>query len=75
MEYTTITYVGRTPGYIAKVGNSVYEFEWNKSLGIGKRQGKGEVNPSHISKIANWRDKKGRKIFRLDKIGGNANGS
>ena len=75
MEYTTITYVGRTPGYIAKVGNSVYEFEWNKSLGIGRRQGKGEVNPSHISKIANWRDKKGRKIYRLDKIGGNANGS
>jgi len=75
MEYATITYVGRTPGYIAKVGNSVYEFEWNKSLGIGRRQGKGEVNPSHISKIANWRDKKGRKIFRLDKIGGNANGS
>jgi hypothetical protein len=73
MEFITITYVGRTPGYIAKVGNSVYEFEWNKSLGIGKRRG--EVNPSHISKIANWRDKKGRRIFRLDKLGGNANGS
>lgn len=73
MEYITITYVGRTPGYVAKVGSSVYEFEWNKSLGIGRRHG--EVNSSDIPKIANWRDKKGRRIFRLDTTGGNANGS
>jgi hypothetical protein len=73
MEFVTITYIGKTPGYIAKVESSIYEFEWNKSLGIGKK--KGEVNPLHISKIANWRDKKGRRIFRLDKLGGNTNGS
>lgn len=73
MEYITITYVGRTPGYVAKVGSSIYEFEWNKSLGIGRRRG--EVNSSDIPKIANWRDKKGRRIFRLDTTGGNANGS
>jgi hypothetical protein len=65
MEYSTITYIGKTPSYVVKLRSSVYEFEWNKGLGIGNRQG--EVNAKDIEKIAKWRDKKGRKIFRLDK--------
>jgi hypothetical protein len=73
MEYVTITYIGKTPGYVVKLQDSVYEFEWNKSLGIGRK--KNEVKPGHIAKIANWRDKNGRKIFRLEKLGGIRNGS
>ncbi len=65
MEYSTIRYIGKTPSYVVKLRNTVYEFEWNKGLGIGNRQG--EVNAKDIEKIAKWRDKKGRKIFRLDK--------
>jgi hypothetical protein len=65
MKYSTITYIGKSSGYVVKLRNTVYEFEWNKGLGIGNRQG--EVNAKDIEKIAKWRDKKGRKIFRLDK--------
>jgi hypothetical protein len=64
MKYTTITYVGRNSGYIAKVGKITYEFEWNKSLGIGGRNE--EVRLEHVHKIAKWRDKKGKKIFVLE---------
>jgi len=64
MDYTTITYIGKTPGYVVKIENKVYDFEWNKSLGIGKRIG--EVHPNHIKKIAKWRDKRGKKIFILE---------
>ena len=64
MDYTTITYIGKTPGYVVKIENKVYDFEWNKSLGIGTRLG--EVHPNHIKKIAKWRDKRGKKIFILE---------
>ena len=64
MKYTTITYVGRNSGHIAKVGKITYEFEWNKSLGIGGRNE--EVRLEHVHKIAKWRDKKGKKIFVLE---------
>lgn len=50
MEYSTITYIGKTPSYVVKLRNTVYEFEWNKGLGIGNRQG--EVNAKDIEKIA-----------------------
>lgn len=65
MEYTTITYIGKNTIYNVKIGKKIYEFEWNKSLGIGRRQG--EVHPDHIKKIAKWRDKRGKKIFALEK--------
>lgn len=61
MNYVTITYIGKNPGFIAKIGSKVYEFEWNKGLGIGGR--KDEVHPDHVKKIANWRDKRGKRIF------------
>ena len=65
MEYSTITYIGKSSGYVVKIRDTVYEFEWNKGLGIGNRQG--EIRTKDIDRIAKWRDKKGRKIFRLDK--------
>lgn len=64
MDYTTITYIGKNTIYNVKIGKKSYEFEWNKSLGVGRRQG--EVHPEHIKKIAKWRDKKGKKIFVLE---------
>ena len=64
MDYTTITYIGKTPGYVVKIENKVYDFEWNKSLGIGTRLG--EVHPKHTKKIAKWRDKRGKRIFILE---------
>lgn len=64
MKYTTITYIGKTPGYTARVGSKTYEFEWQKGLAIGRRND--EVDPVHVKKIAKWRDKKGKKIFFLE---------
>lgn len=61
MEYSTITYVGKNSGFIARVESRVYEFEWNKSLGIGRKTDC--VKPEHAKKIAKWRDKRGKKIF------------
>lgn len=61
MKYATITYIGKSEGFIAKVDSKVYEFEWNKGLGIGNRSG--EVNPKHAIKIAKWRDRRGKRIF------------
>lgn len=64
MKYTTITYIGKTDGYTVKMGPKIYEFEWQKGLGIGRKQD--EVNPDHVKKIAKWRDKRGKKIFFLE---------
>lgn len=64
MKYNTITYIGKTPGYTVKFGKKTYEFEWQKGLGIGKRND--EINPEHAKKIAKWRDKRGKKIFFLE---------
>lgn len=64
MEYTTITYVGKLPGYTVRIGKNTYEFEWNKGLGIGKRND--EIRLDHVKKIAKWRDKKGKRIFVLE---------
>lgn len=64
MRYTTITYIGKTSGYTVKMGSKTYEFEWQKGLGIGRRNE--EVNPEHVKKIAKWRDKRGKKIFFLE---------
>lgn len=64
MDHSTITYIGKSPGYVVKLRSNIHEFEWNKSLGIGNR--KGEIGVKDVSRIAKWRDKKGRKIFRLD---------
>lgn len=59
-----ITYVGRSPLKIVRFGKKSYEFEWQKSLGIGSRFD--EVEFDHAKKLAKWRDKKGRKIFIIE---------
>lgn len=64
MKYSTITYVGKTPGYIVRIDKKIYEFEWNKSLGIGSKID--EVDPKHAKKITHWRDKRGKRIFVLE---------
>lgn len=61
MNYVTITYVGKNPGFTVKIDTKIYEFEWNKGLGIGTR--KDEIHPDHVKKIAKWRDKRGKRIF------------
>lgn len=64
MVYTTITYIGKESGFAVKISGKIYDFEWMKGLGIGKREN--EIGIEDSKKIAQWRDKKGRKIFRLD---------
>lgn len=65
MNYTTITYVGKSgDGFFARVGKIVYEFEWQKGVAIGRKSG--EIHPDHVKKIAKWRDKKGKRIFVLE---------
>ena len=63
-RYTSITYVGKTSGYTARVGSAAYEFEWQGSLGVGNR--KDEVPLEHATKIARWRDKRGKRLFILE---------
>jgi hypothetical protein len=62
--HRAITYVGKNPGITVRVNKRFFEFEWQKSLGIGSRQD--EVDIQSALKLAKKRDKKGRKIFRLE---------
>lgn len=65
MSYTTITYIGKSGnGFIARIGRIPYEFEYQKGVGIGRRQD--EIRPEHAKKIAKWRDKRGKRIFVLE---------
>lgn len=64
MNYTVITYVGKTSGYTVNIGKKIYEFEWQKGRGIGRRSN--EINPEHAKVISKWRDRKGKKIFALE---------
>ena len=64
MKYTTITYVGKNPGYTVRIQAKTYEFEWNKSLAIGRKND--EVHFDHAKRISKWRDKKGKRIFILE---------
>lgn len=65
MNYTTITYVGKSPdGFQVRIGTKVYEFEWQKGVGIGRRPD--EISWDHVAKIAKWRDKRGKRIFVLE---------
>jgi hypothetical protein len=64
MEYTVITYIGKTSGYVVNIGKKIYEFEWQKGRGIGRRSN--EINPEHVKIISKWRDRKGKKIFALE---------
>lgn len=59
-----ITYVGNRTIYLAKVKNREYEFEWQKSVGIGNRFG--EIKPEDATSLLKRRDSRGKKIFRVD---------
>lgn len=62
--YRAITYIGKTPGIIVRVNKKFYEFEWQKSLGVGGRLG--EVDIDSALKLASRKDKRGKKIFKLE---------
>ncbi len=59
-----ITYIGDTPGKTVRLKGKTYNFEWQKSLGIGK--GQEEVEFKHAKTLSKWRDKRGKKIFILE---------
>lgn len=59
-----ITYIGKRPGFNVSIGNLEYEFERQKSLGIGKR--KDEVSEKHAKILSTWKDKRGKSIFFLE---------
>ena len=62
--FRAITYIGRAPNKVVSIKKRVYEFEWQKSQGIGSRSD--EVELAHALKMSKWRDKKGRKVFKLE---------
>lgn len=62
--YRAITYIGKTPGIAVRVNKKFYEFEWQKSLGIGGRED--EVDIDSALKLSKRRDKRGKKIFKLE---------
>lgn len=59
-----ITYVGKRTTYLAKVKGHEYEFEWQKSVGIGNRIG--EIRPQDATSLLKRRDSRGKKIFKID---------
>lgn len=61
---TAITYIGRNSGFCVKLGKRNYDFEWQKSLGIGKSHT--EVDPRHATVLSGWKDKSGKKMFRVE---------
>lgn len=64
-EFVAITYMGKLPGYTAYVNNKTYEFEWRKSIGIGSRLD--EVRLEDAMALAQYRDRRGKKVFFLEK--------
>jgi hypothetical protein len=64
MGYTAITYIGKSPDFVAKVKKDEYSFEWQNSIGVGK--GRDEVPENIAIRLSKWRDKKGRCLFTLE---------
>lgn len=61
--YRAITYIGKSSGYCVRFKNKVYEFEWQKSKGIGSRSD--EVELEHAIKLSKKKLRK-KKIFILE---------
>lgn len=59
-----ITYIGNKTIYSARVKSREYEFEWQKSVGIGHRSG--EIKPEDATSLLRRRDSRGKKIFIID---------
>ncbi len=62
--YRAITYIGKGSGKIVRFKKKVYEFEWQKSRGIGRRLE--EVELDHAIKLSKRKTKKGKKLFILE---------
>lgn len=62
--YRAITYIGKGSGKIVRFRSKVYEFEWQKSKGIGGRSD--EVELEHALKLAKRKTKKGKKVFIIE---------
>lgn len=60
-----ITYIGKQTVYLATVRGQEYEFEWQKSVGIGNRSG--EIKPEDAASLLKRKDSRGKKIFKIDK--------
>jgi hypothetical protein len=61
---TAITYIGKNSGIVVALNKKQYEFEWQKSLGIGRAND--EVDLKHAKSLSRWKDKSGRKMFRIE---------
>lgn len=59
-----ITYIGPGRGKLVRIKNRTYDFEWQKSVGIGNRQD--EVEFAHAQRLQRWKTKRGKKIFRIE---------
>lgn len=65
-RFVAITYVGKLPGFKVACGDKTYEFEWRKAQGVGTRAD--EVHPRDLEKLSRMRDRRGKKIFLLEKV-------
>jgi hypothetical protein len=62
--YRAITYIGKGSGKIVRFKKKVYEFEWQKSKGIGNRSD--EVELDHALKLSKRKTKKGKNLFVIE---------
>lgn len=64
--YRAITYIGngKKSGIVVRMGKRTYEFEWQKSLGIGRATH--EVEEKHAKTLSRWKDN-GKRMFILEK--------
>ncbi len=65
-DLIAITYIGKGNGYKANFQKKTYEFEWQKGVGIGGR--KDEVPPTIALKLSKRKDRRGKRLFYLDKL-------
>lgn len=62
--YRAITYIGKGSGKSVRFKKRVYEFEWQKSKGIGGRSD--EVELEHALKLSKRKTKKGKSLFIIE---------
>lgn len=62
--YRAITYIGKGSGKIVRFKSKIYEFEWQKSKGIGSRSD--EVELDHAIKLSKRKTKKGKNLFVIE---------
>jgi hypothetical protein len=64
MRYTAITYIGKDPCFVARVGSDFFTFQWQNGIGVGK--GRDEIPEKIAIRISNWRDIEGHRLFLLE---------